>query len=163
MTSGGASLPTVSGKTPDDQKTKMADPVKVIKIVCDSADATSGDKKLPAYAADGAGGSAASFSWAHRYPAKLKAVLWNFTQNSAKLVLPSTALPSCLLRPSPHLLSAAIAVAVPFSARDAPFCCLCDGQVRSPSPQATRRLRLLRRVPQSSPDLPPSLSTRTAV
>lgn len=97
MTSGGASVPTVSGKTPEEQKKKIADPVKVIKVLCDPADPTSGEKKLPVYHDD-----QASFSWTHRYPAKLKAVLWNFTQNSAKLV---TSSPLRLLVFCPHTTS----------------------------------------------------------
>ena len=107
MTSGAAPvLSTVSGKTADDQSKKMRDPVKVIKVVCDAADATSGEKKPPAY------DEATSFPWTHRYPAKLKAVLWNFTQNSAKLV--------CFLFPASPLVSTSLtcaAVTAPSSSR----------------------------------------------
>lgn len=89
MTSGGASVPSVCGKTPADEKNKLPDPLKVIKVLSD-ADLTSGEKKPPAYE------DQASFSWTHRYPAKLKAVLWNFTQNSAKLVTASPRRPPVL-------------------------------------------------------------------
>ena len=118
MTSGGASVPTVSGKTPDDQKKKLPDPVKVIKIVCDPADPTSGEKKPPAYE------DQASFSWTHRYPAKLKAVLWNFTQNSAKLVTfssssrrPATSLLRSCSACTSSLLVAAIVLSQPIRSR----------------------------------------------